>query len=66
MSFKVGAKVKGLRAAYNNALQDYEQFPYSGVIVHDFEDGSYLVDDDKGSEWLIEPGYWELETMELV
>lgn len=60
--FKVGDIVRG---RYKKLVdEDYKWFNYTGTIIEDMGDGSYVVRTPRGEEVLIEL-YFD-ETMELV
>lgn len=66
MKFKYGDKVSGITRKYNSSTEEYPETPnyrFTGIISHDFEDGSYLVETGK-EELLVE--LYEDETMSLI
>lgn len=58
---KVGDKVKGAKKKYRPNIDPYPEannYEYSGIIVTDYKDGSYVVEEASGNRLLVET-YWK-------
>ena len=63
LNFKIGDHVHGYFFE-RNVHDAYDPFSYEGIIIHDFEDGSYIVKNEVGEEFLVEQ-YFN-ETIKLI
>lgn len=63
-SFKIDDKVEGLSKKFDKTKNDYVHLTYKGIIVHDYEDDSYVVLTEAGKRILVE--LYDHETMRVI